>query len=244
MDNKKLNEILNSLAKKRKVFTSETDFTNSLAVEIIYSTECKILFEALYKIPVGYHTNQPSPEETNVYVDMLLIGEKDLKTAIEIKYKTAKLKNYVDESVGYQFDLRNQSANDVGRYGFRKDIFRLQSLIESKKIDQGFCIFLTSEPNYWKLGLDKDCMDGNYRIKDKIESKDNGWLYHTVSNNYVREKGKLFSKAGKPHWTYQKTNDWKLDLKSNYIMNWRNYSEFKHEGKNVKFKYSVIEVIV
>lgn len=243
MDCRKLNEILTGLAKKRKVFTGETDFTNSLALEIGNSTGCKILFEVLYKIPVSYHNNLPSPEETNVYVDMLLIEKSGRKTAIEIKYKTARLENYMDEAVGYKFDLRNQSANDVGRYGFRKDIYRLQSLIESKEIDQGFCIFLTSEPNYWNLGIDKGCMDGYYRLKEMVESEDKGWIYESVSNYYKKNKdGKLVSESGKPHWTYQKTNDWKLNLKKEYILDWKNYSNIEYNDKQIEFKYLLLDV--
>ena len=77
------------------------------------------------------------------YVDIWL---PDSGTAIELKYLTrAGVITHEDE----EFRLRDQSAQDAGRYGFCLDIARLEGIIGSGRARDGYTILLTNDYLYW-----------------------------------------------------------------------------------------------
>jgi hypothetical protein len=237
----KFHQIIDKLGKEREVFTGETDFANALALEIKQQTNAIIIFEVKKQITVNYRTPINKPKNQDIYIDMLVIENGGKKIGIEIKYKTARLVDYQDNRLGYRFNLRDQSANDLGRHGFRMDIYRLQALMNKGEIDNGFCIFLTNESKYWELDINKGCMDGNYRMSSIIKGEDEGWIYNSVTYD-KQEDGCYRNENKKLHWTHKPAYDWKTNLHKDYKALWTEYTAFENKGENVEFKYMLIDV--
>ena len=105
-----LNQVLESLAKKRPVFHSEADFQHALAWEIH-----NVKPDAIIRLELPMRADGRA-----VHLDLLVVYDHQ-RFAIELKYKTAAL----DVCRGSeQFSLRGQSAQDCGRYDFLSDIVR------------------------------------------------------------------------------------------------------------------------
>ena len=64
-------------------------------------------------------------------IDIIVSDKNGKKTVpIELKYKTKKLKT---EFNGESYDLTNHGATDIGRYSFRKDIYRIEQYLSKEK---------------------------------------------------------------------------------------------------------------
>ena len=125
--------IMESLAANRPVFHSEADFQFALAWEIQTSVaDCDVRLE--YK---------PFTDE-RMYLDVWL--PKD-GLAIELKYATQQLNHRVEDE---EFVLKNQSALDIGRHDYVKDVGRLERIIGGRDdAHKGLAILLTNDPQYW-----------------------------------------------------------------------------------------------
>ncbi|MBI3914108.1 MAG: hypothetical protein HY327_07980 [Chloroflexi bacterium] len=120
-------ESLNTLSKYRPVFHSEADFQHAFAWEIHQRfPTASIRLER----PFLSGNNQ-------LHLDILVIREADI-LAIELKYKTRGLSLRLGDE---QFALKDQSAQDLGRYDFIKDIQRLEQIVlgEKNAIATQFC---------------------------------------------------------------------------------------------------------
>ena len=108
--------LMASLADRRKMFHSEADFQHALAWQI---------HEAAPESQVRLEVSVIPVEAQGMFLDIWLPVEG---IAIELKYKTRGLELEQDDE---SFALRNQSAQDQGRYDFLRDIQRLE-LMRSK----------------------------------------------------------------------------------------------------------------
>lgn len=109
-----LTKALEALKQKRKLFSSEADFQFALAwtiKELYPNVEVRLEW-----IPVDYNPN--------IYIDIVVFENGNL-IPIKLKYKTKKTDKVVG---GERFVLKNQSATDLGRYDFLKDIRALNLL--------------------------------------------------------------------------------------------------------------------
>jgi hypothetical protein len=160
-----LNQVLESLAKKRPVFHSEADFQLALAWEIHnVKPDASIRLE----LPVR-------ADGRAVHLDLLLVCDHQ-RFAIELKYKTALL----DARQGSeQFLLRGQSAQDCGRYDFLSDVVRLERYVASEQSATGFALLLSNDRLYWEKTRPSN-ISANFSIHDtsQIASK--------VSMNWTR----------------------------------------------------------
>jgi hypothetical protein len=146
----KIQTVLSRLAKKRPVFHSEADFQHALAWELqLESPDAQIRLE-----------KQVATHGSRVYLD-LLFQSGDVEIAIEIKYKTRHGKFLYS---GEEFALRNQSAQDIGRHDFIKDIQRLERYLQSHNNAVGFAVFLTNDQSYWNEPKKSDAVDTEFRI--------------------------------------------------------------------------------
>lgn len=147
-----LRDVLGRLAEERPVFHSEADFQHALALEIHRSQpETALRLE-----------RRPNNPESRIYVDVWL--ERDgTATALELKYKTRQLETPVNRE---QFRLLNQSAQDIARYDFVKDIARLERLTGSGEVNSAFAIFLTNDRSYWSPAGRPDTVDAAFRIHE------------------------------------------------------------------------------
>ena len=97
------------------------------------------------------------------YVDIWL---PDSRTAIELKYLTmAAVIVQGDE----EFSLRDQSAQDLGRYGFCLDISRLEGIIRSGRAQNGYAILLTNDHLYWNPPAKVDSNDAEFVLHEDRE---------------------------------------------------------------------------
>jgi hypothetical protein len=133
-----LDQLMESLAKKRPVFHSEADFQHALAWEIHNVTpHASIRLE----LPVR------ADDGRTVHLDLLVSCDHQ-RFAIELKYKTALLNTRRDSE---QFLLRGQSAQDCGRYDFLSDVVRLERYLASaEQPAQGFALLLSNDRLYWE----------------------------------------------------------------------------------------------
>ena len=88
--------------------------------------------------------------------------------AVELKYKTRKLLVELD---GEAFSLASHSAQDIGRYDFIKDIFRLEKIVPSLENCVGHAIMLTNDSSYW-TSHSKSTVDEAFRLTEGRVLKD------------------------------------------------------------------------
>lgn len=90
-----------------------------------------------------------------MYLDIFFVFD-GMSHGIELKYKTRFL-NAI--SNGENYHLRDQAAQDLGRYDFLLDVKRIQDLVGQGLIDRGASLFLTNDSAYWKRPRHPDVID-------------------------------------------------------------------------------------
>lgn len=146
-----LNNVLNVLRTTRPVFHSEADFQHALAWQIHQQyPEYSIRLE--YPLSLGQ----------SEHLDILAFGNGS-SLAIELKYKTKQLFISVDEEI---FWLKDQSAQDCGRYDFLLDIERLEQFVSKYPNCVGHAILLTNDSSYWDPPRGALTVDADFRIHD------------------------------------------------------------------------------
>jgi len=121
-------KVLKELSKKRPIFHSEADFQHALAWEIHKKyPDLNIRLEKREKV---------NGEE--IYPDIFTFKDGKI-VVVEVKYKTRELNITLSSE---EFNLKNQSAQDCGRYDFLKDISKLEKLLEKYPDAIGFAYSL------------------------------------------------------------------------------------------------------
>ena len=204
-----ITDVLNELSKKRPVFHSEADFQHALAWTI---------HEKYSGLNIRLEKRVILNSE-KIYFDIFAFN--DSKTvAIEVKYKTNNLEYTTVNNE--KFNLKNQDAQDHGRFDFIKDISRLEKALEYCD-GVGFAIFLTNDESYWKRPTrDVNAQDKDFRIHEGVPIR-----------------GTLSWKKGTPKGTKSGRSD-SLILKGKYTLNWNDYSDV--EKQNGKFRYLLVKI--
>src|SRR5262249_20900520 len=141
-----VHSIMAAVAERRPVFHNESDFQHALAWEIqLTKPDAQVRLET-----------RPRP---GVHLEVL-VTLKDARIAFELKYL---LRNLSTTWAGEDFLLPSQSAQDVRRYDFIKDIVRLESLVPSLA-DVGYAITVTNDPSYWTASSRANLADAAFRI--------------------------------------------------------------------------------
>ena len=208
--------VLKELSGKRPIFHSEADFQHALAWTI--HEKYPDLNIRLEKRVVLNNNNK------KIYFDIFAFNEnKTVIVIIEVKYKTKELKLDDDAVVNNEkFDLKNQGAQDQGRYDFINDISRLEKALEIYG-GTGFAILLTNDESYWKTPTrDVDAVDEALRIHEKSII------------------------CGKLSWKEETSNGTKsgrngIILKGNYTLDWKDYSNIKGQ-ENGEFRYLLVKI--
>lgn len=201
-----MRELLAALSKRRPIFHSEADFQHALAWEMHLSEQsASIRLEQ----PVASHGGL-------VHLDLLMkSGSRDV--AVELKYKTRKTSINYDEE---QFHLRNQSAQDIGRYDFLKDLARIERYVDTHPGAEGYAILLTNDPTYWQTSRKIDAVDVAFRIfEGRIITGDLEWG------------------AGASTGT-MRNRESPIQINASYKLTWQDYSHF--DGQ--QFRYLAIHV--
>lgn len=126
--------IIDKLKIKRPIFVSEADFQLELAWVIKEEyPKAKIRLEYCPQF------------DLNMHIDILVIIDNKW-IPIELKYKTKGCSKMVDNEL---FNLKNQSASDLGCYYYLKDIERIEKIKEKEKtFNKGYTIFITNDMTY------------------------------------------------------------------------------------------------
>lgn len=203
-----LESIIEKLSKSRPIFHSEADFQHSLAWEI-HSEKPNSAIRLEYPVRINGQEGRPW------YLD-LFVQNDNIRYAIELKYATANLEETIEDE---KYDLRNQSADDLMRYGFCYDIYRIEQMIQSGRADLGFAVIVSNYPPFWT-------------IPDR-ETHSNHGAFRIHESRILHGKLEWGSKTAK---SYQPP----IALNGTYILSWRDFSLV--EGKYGKFKYMAIPV--
>lgn len=195
--------ILNILANKRPLFHSEADLKFSLAWQIKKQhPTSEIRLEC------------PRNLERRIYLD-IFFRLNDKKIAVELKYKTRRLKIRINDE---EYFLKDQSGQDQGRYDFLKDMQRLETLVDKQDITQGYVVFLTNDSAYWKPPRSTNTVDSDFRIHDGRK------LHGELRWRKKASKGTTIDRESP------------IQIQSSYHLKWRNYSELGSGAyNNIKY---------
>jgi len=147
-----ISEILATLAKKRPIFHSEADFQHAFAWEIHQK-----LPNASVRLELPVQVKNKF-----LHIDVWVVNQDEF-LAVELKYKTRSLSVQVDNE---QFRLKDQSAQDGGRYDFIKDIQRLEQVAGEQRKFIGYAILLTNDSAYWIKTANRNTVDADFRLDD------------------------------------------------------------------------------
>lgn len=219
-----LEEILESSGGNGIIFLSEADFQFYLAWQIKEKLKDKGEGKVILEYPDDIVEKDENGKEKaeRIYYDIWVEDGSGKTHLIELKYRTKEQKDVM--RYGRKFDLKNQSAQDLGRYHFIKDIERLES---QKKIANGksYCIMLTNDKSYW-LEPPPDCktpQDIAFRIHKNIMPGCHEW-------------------GGRDKKYRGRVNE-KINIKKGYKCKWQPYEcgSVKNEP-NGEFRYLLLEI--
>ena len=201
--------LMASLADTRKVFHSEADFQHALAWHI---------HQAMPEGQVRLEVDVMPVEHQRRFLDIWLPVEG---IAIELKYKTRGLElEQGDES----FALRDQRAQDQGRYDFLRDIQRLE--LTRSKLEQckaGYAVLQTNDSSYWKVPMRRDTVDADFRVYEGRETSGALAWAARASSGTVRDRKSP------------------IQIRGSYRLRWREYSSFPEKPYG-RFRYLAVPV--
>ena len=209
MSPQKIHIVLTRLAARRPVFHSEADFQHALAWELqLGSPDANIRLE-----------KQVAAQGSRVHLD-LLFQSSTVELAIELKYKT-RLGSLT--YAGEEFSLRNQSAQDIGRHDFIKDIQRLERYVQSRNHSVGYAVLLTNDRTYWTESKKADAVDSEFRVHEgRMLQGGAAWgIKASAGTKHKREEP--------------------ITLQGTYKMEWTDYSSLG-SAANESFRYILLRV--
>lgn len=202
-----INYMMSRLSRSRPLFHSEADFQHALAWEIqTLNPNCSMRLEF-----------KPPYLKERIYLDIWCTHE-DIIIAIELKYKTRGTLVNVNGEI---FALLDQSAQDIGRYDFIKDIQRLEQLVFDRNKIVAYAIFLTNDSAYWAPPRSNQTVDAGFRIHEgRILTGEVCWAFGASEGTRRGREGKLH-------------------VRRTYTLNWKDYSEVSQKSYG-KFRYLLV----
>ena len=141
--------------------------------------------------------------------------------ALELKYKTRQFHVHLN---GECFDLLDQSAQDIGRHDFLKDIERLEQVTCGRPGVVGLALMLTNDSSYWKSPQHADTVDASFRLHEgRIV---NGKLTWGSSASAGTTKGRSDP----------------INISGRYTLQWKDYSTIESEATYRTFRYLLVQV--
>ena len=143
------------LDNNKKLFFNERDLQMHLAT-YLWLTGHYDNVDVEYYVPFSELKNYIWNNELRIDV---LLRKGDEFFPIELKYKTKSVKKRIPrfgEQVSSDVEvMKNQGAQDLGKYDFWKDVRRIEIVRKRfKAIKNGLAIFMTNDPSYLKSGRD------------------------------------------------------------------------------------------
>jgi len=213
-----MTEVLSSLAHERPFFYSEADFQHAFAWVIQ-----KCLPSARVRLEKPVLVGQDSPdivEQDSLHIDVW-VGYKNAILAVELKYKTRGLEvNTGDED----YSLKDQRAQNIGRYDFLKDIQRLEQVVAKYQNSVGYAVLLTNDSAYWQEPREEDTVDADFRLHHgRVVKGDLNWSENAAAGT-------------------KKGREQPVKLKGTYQLCWSGYSSVQSSGNYRKFRSLVVKV--
>ncbi|MBN1152258.1 MAG: hypothetical protein JXA58_03520 [Dehalococcoidia bacterium] len=193
-----MNAVLDALRNERPLFHSEDDFKFALAWKL----------QEMYPSAVVRLERPHDLEDRRIYVDITVEFTNE-RLAIELKYKTRRLLVLHN---GELFDLKDQSAQDLGRYDFCKDLSRLETIVAASSATVGYAILLTNDSSYWRTANATNTAYAAFSIHDGA----------VVSGNL------MWGATAGPGTTNGRSAP--IDLMGSYEMTWDDYVILKGSG--------------
>lgn len=230
-NNLQLRQIITKLSEERKLFHSEDDFKCALALGILQKHDkARVRCE---KVLSSKHQDVEKGIK-NRYID-IWVEHNGVKYGIELKYKTKTLRVGID---GESYNLREQGAQDYSRYGFIKDIERLEKFKQEEYFDIGYAIFLTNDHLYW---------DG-FKRTDQVYDKDfrinEGRTIGKEVRLRWRHKDNITGKivVGPSESTGEQSIGKDIIIEQEYHCEWKGYSKVEEANNNNIFKYILLRI--
>lgn len=190
--------VLHELSKTNPLFCSELEFQFYLAWKIkeIYQEDFHICIEYPLKNYAGKNRN----------IDLLLIDKCGGYIPIELKYKTSKFEYSWN---GFDYKLKDQSANDLTKYGHLKDISRIEYFKETEnKFLVGYVITITNQNKTWQKVLNPAQTDYEFSLEDGIKIYKGIKKWQKCVSGYNEEKNPP------------------ITLKNDYVIHWQDFYNF------------------
>ena len=199
---------MSNLARRRRVFHSEADFQHAFAWEF-HSTIGDGDVRLEYR---------PLPAE-RVYLDLWFPA---IRVAVELKYFTRTLDI---EDNGEQFTLLDQSAQDVRRYDYLKDIERLERITKQRSaVRTGFAILLTNDRTYWRRPSRPNTVDAAFRL------------------HHGRQTTKTMDWSAQAAAGTTKGREKPICLRRTYELNWQDYVDVG-TARNGQFRFLAVQIL-
>ncbi len=170
-------DILNFFNQNSEIFFNERDLQMHLS---LWLKQSKSNYD---DIDIEYYVPQNELDEykwdNELRIDIVVKKEEEF-LPIEIKYKTKKVElkiNRFGEKLNQNVTvIKNQSAQDLGKYGFWKDIKRLELICKRfKNVKNGVAVFLTNDQSYTKESSpSSNCY--NFNMNEGLHSTNKQWL--------------------------------------------------------------------
>lgn len=206
-----IEEIIQKFGENGNLFLCERQFQFDLAQEISKNfNNCVVHLE--------FPSEKPCCGRLAFYD--IVLEEENQYFVIELKYKTKSADIFYKN---IKYSLKNQSAQDLGRFDFLKDISRIEQWNQfnpNRTFAGGVAVILTNDSSYWKK-TGENCNYEAFALKDKT----------TIV-------------AGKKQWSSENLNydghDRKngLNLLNDYDIKWVNY----YKDENNEFRYLLEEI--
>ncbi len=228
------------LKNKRPIFHSEDDF--KFAFSEVLSQELGNDYGVRLEMPqeIKMIKRDESKKIARAPIDIIIIDKKEkIIYPIELKYKTKKFEtSFQDEN----YKLTNHSASDIGRFSFRKDIYRIEQLLHNQSSAfEGYFVVITNDKNYLQDVSQKNTLDKNFSFHNNavLQKTDNSWNYEDLyKKGYLLDDKNRLINNGKLHWASKGDLFYKLDLQNEYQIKWWNYSKINNED----FYISIVRI--
>lgn len=191
-------KVLQELSKTNPLFCSELEFQFYLAWKI------KELYKDKFKICIEYPLKNYEGKNRNI--DLVLVDSLGKYIPIELKYKTNKFEQTRN---GFTYRLKDQSANDLTKYGHIKDISRIEYFNETENnFLVGYAITITNQSRTWQKITNTEQTDYEFSLEDGIKICKGAKKWKDCTSDY-----------NKKHYP-------PIILKNDYFINWLDFCNF------------------
>lgn len=196
-----MKKVIEELSEERPIFLSEDDMKLEIAWKI------KTMYPDA-QIRLEYSLNYKKYNlDTYERIDILVIINNGW-IPIELKYKKKKFEKTIKDEYFY---LRNDGAQDQGRYNYLRDIERIEKISKGvPEFIEGYTLLITNDLSYTKAPTKEDGFARNFYLFGDKQGK-----IEWAKNNEGKEAS-AGTKSG-----CEKT----IKLENKYAMKWEKYAD-------------------